>query len=236
MMSIALAELKILLRNRLVVVVALVMPLGIGVLLAVRGGGLGSATGALAALQLAITGALGVYVGATTTLASRRQTLFLKRLRSGAVSDASIIGGLLLPIVAVAVLQLAIVFAVLGATAVAPAHPWLLAIGEVLTLAMFVALALATAGVTNSPEHAQVTTLPIFFLIVGVTVWMVLSGPTGLGWLGRVLPGGANAELVTIAWSGGDVGTGLLLALPGLAWTVVAALAARRMFRWEPRA
>jgi len=233
MIPIALAELRMLVRNRLVAVIALVMPLGIGAVLAFRSAP--GAGGTVAALQLAITGALGVYVGAATTLASRRQTLFLKRLRSGAVADASIIGGLVLPIVAVALAQLAIVFAMLGATAGAPAHPWLLAVGAVTTLAMFVALALATAGVTNSPEHAQVTTLPVFVVTLGATVWMTFTGSAELGWLKRALPGGSNAELMTIAWAGGDPAEGLLLALPTLGWALAAVIAARVMFRWEPR-
>ena len=41
--------------------------------------------------------AFGLYTTAVTTLASRRQNLFLKRLRSTAAGDAGILAGLVLP-------------------------------------------------------------------------------------------------------------------------------------------
>lgn len=235
MLSIALSELRMLLRNRLVAACAILIPLGLGIVVMVQD--TSSGTQVFAVLQLTMMIAMGVYITATTTLAARRQTLFLKRLRSGAVGDGSIIAGLVGPIVAISVVQVGIVLTALSITSGnPPQHAWLLVIAVLATEAMFTGFALATAGVTNSPEHAQVTTLPIFFLVVGVSLWVAFTGTEELGLLKRVLPGGAVAEMVQLAWSGGDLAqVGLLLA-PTLGWAAVAVLSARVMFRWEPRA
>jgi len=235
MFSIAAAELKMLVRNRLVAVCAILIPLGLGLVFLVQGSPGGAPT--IAALQIMLMLAMGVYVTATTTLAARRQTLFLKRLRSGAVSDGSIIGGLVAPIAIIGFVQVVIVLTALSVSAGAPpANIALLVVALLATEAMFVGFALATAGVTNSPEHAQVTTLPLFFAVLGVSIWVTITGVEDLGWLKRILPGGGATELIVTAWSGGDLSSVALLIAPTLGWAVVGIIAAKAMFRWEPRA
>jgi len=235
MFSIAAAELKMLVRNRLVAICAILMPLGLGLVFLTRGSAEAAPT--LAAIQIMAMVSLGVYITATTTLAARRQNLFLKRLRSGAVSDGSIITGLVAPIAVVSIVQVGIVLTALSVSAGAPpANVALLVVALLATEAMFVGFALATAGVTNSPEHAQVTTLPLFFAILGVTIWVAMTGVEDLGMLKRLLPGGGAAELIITAWSGSDLSAVPLLLASTLAWAVIGAVAAKAMFRWEPRA
>ena len=235
MNAIALSELRMLVRNRLVAASAILLPLVLGAVFIINRPDDG-AVGFSATLQLATMLGLGVYVTATTTLAARRQNLFLKRLRSGAASDVSIIGGLVVPILLVSVAQVAIVMTALGVSAdLAPANPWLLVIVVLLAEAMFAGFALATSGVTNSPEHAQVTTLPLFFLAIGAPIWVAITGTEELGTLKRWLPGGSLPELMNIAWAGGSMAEVPLLLAPLAAWAAVALIAARVMFRWEPR-
>lgn len=235
MNAIALSELRMLVRNRLVAASAILLPLVLGALFVLNRSD-ERALGFSATLQLATMLGLGVYVTATTTLAARRQNLFLKRLRSGAVSDVSIIGGLVLPILLVSVVQVAIVMTALGFSAtVVPENPWLLVVVVLLVEAMFAGFALATSGLTNSPEHAQVTTLPVFFLTLGTPVWVAFTGTEELGTLKRWLPGGSLPELMNIAWTGGSVAEVPLLLAPVAAWAAIALIAARVMFRWEPR-
>lgn len=237
MFAIARSELRMLIRNRLVAACAVLIPLGLGAVFLFQG--LGSAGVVAAVLQVIVMIAMGVYVTATTTLAARRQTLFLKRLRSGAASDGTIIAGLVLPIVVISLVQVFIVLGVLAATSTFPVQPWLVVIAVLVTEALFTALALATAGVTNSPEHAQVTTLPVFFVALGVAVWVVFSAGDVSGilqWVQRVLPGGATAELIVLGWAGGDLSAVPLLIAISLAWVAVSVFVARSMFRWEPRA
>jgi ABC-2 type transport system permease protein len=232
--TLVLAELRMLLRNRLVAACAILIPLALGVLLIFRGPEGAGAPAVIATLQIMI--AMGVYVTATTTLAARRQTLMLKRLRSGSMSDLSIVTGLLVPILLVSVVQVALVLTVLSVTAGAPANAALLIVAILLAEVMFAGFALATAGVTNSPEHAQVTTLPLFFLTVGIAMWVLFTGTAELGWLKRALPGGGIAELIGASWSGVEVTQLAALVLPSVGWAVLALYFARAMFRWEPRA
>lgn len=233
MNAIAAAELKMLARNRVVAGGALLFPLVFGAFLYLtrdphRAGG------NLAGVQMVVMVAMGTYVTATTTLASRRQTLYLKRLRGAAVSDRAIIGGLVGPLVAVNTGQLAIVLGAL-ASADAPANPLLLLLAIVIAQAMFAGLALATAGFSTSPEHAQYTTMPIFLSATAAAVWFQATGTDGLIAVKRALPGGALAELVATAWNGGSLRNVPLLLAACLAWAVIGVLAARMFFRWEPR-
>ncbi len=101
---------------------------------------------------------------------------------------------------------------------------------------MMVALALATAGVTNSPEQAQVSTLPVSLSVVAVASWVGIAGTEDFTLLKRLLPGGSATELVVNAWNGGvPLADSLPLLVITMAWIVVAVALASRLFRWEPR-
>jgi ABC-2 type transport system permease protein len=181
-------------------------------------------------------GAFSLYASTVTSLASRRQNLFLKRLRSTAASDPAILSGLMLPIGVISLVQVTVILGVFGAVSGSPADVALLVVAVASAFVMMLALALATAGVTRSPEHAQVTTLPLSVGIIGVAVWVGISGTEHLALLKRMLPGGSAAELVVDSWNGGvPRSESLLLLGPTMAWVVVAILLARRLFRWEPR-
>ncbi|MFE1169816.1 ABC transporter permease [Nocardiopsis sp. NPDC058789] len=238
MLAIARSELIQILRNRLVLVTMLLVPLA------------GSAfymylhdrapdlldLGAVASVLMFLVVVMALYTTAVTTLASRRQNLFLKRLRSTAVDDVRILTGLLLPVTAVTVVQVSVVLTVLSVVADAPAQPLLLVSAVLSTVVMMLGLALATAGVTNSPEHAQVTTLPVMIGVLAVSGWVGFTGTEELTLVKRLLPGGSAAELVVNAWNGGvAVSESLFLLAPTLAWVVVAVTLATRVFRWEPR-
>ncbi|WP_242087902.1 ABC transporter permease [Microbacterium lacticum] len=189
----------------------------------------------VAALISIVVVAMGVYITITTTLASRRQNLFLKRLRSTAASDNAIIAGLVTPLVVVNVLQVAAILIVLALVGEPPANAPVLIITLALIEAMFLGFALATSGLTNSPDHAQVTTLPIFLITVGAAMWVAVTGTEELALVKRLIPGGAAAELAIEAWNGIDFAEVIPLVLPTLAWVFVAFVVASQLFRWEPR-
>jgi len=235
MIAIALSELRMLFRNRVVALSALAIPLGLGALLVWRGETVAGGASSAALLQILIMAGMGVYVTATTTLAARRQTLTLKRLRSGTSSDPAVLAGLLLPVVVVNVIQIGVVLVALAATSTAPGNTALVIGSVILTQLMLSGFALATAGVTTSPEHAQFTTLPVFLLVVGVGLWVSFTGLEELIWVKLALPGGAIAYLTTSGWNGTGGGEVVLAVAFAIAWTLVAAFVASRMFRWEPR-
>jgi len=232
--AIAAAELRLLVRNRLVASCAILFPFAFGAALyftrSPHEGG-GSAAG----VQVVAMAAMGTYVTAATTLATRRQTLYLKRMRGAAISDRSIIIGLLAPLIAVNLAQIAIVLGMLASASGTPANPALLIAAIAIAEAMFTGLALGTAGFTASPEQAQYTTVPIFLTATAAAVWAQAPGVNNLTVLTRALPGGALTELIMTAWNGGNLANVPLLLAPSLVWAVLGVLAARAFFRWEPR-
>ncbi len=238
MFSIASSELIQIFRNRLVLVTSLIVPVAVSALFVRQHetfADLGS-LGYIAAIVMFTVAAFGLYATAVTTLASRRQHLFLKRLRSTAAADSTILAGLLLPPTAIAVVQVSAIMTALAMVAGEPTNIALLVLATVATLAMMIGLALATAGLTNSPEHAQVTTLPVTLGVIAVASWVGITGTEELTLLKRLLPGGAATELTMNAWNGGTaVADSLLLLAPTLGWVAIAVALATRFFRWEPR-
>ncbi|MEV4761871.1 ABC transporter permease [Micromonospora chokoriensis] len=238
MLSIASSELIQIFRNRLILITSLIIPVAVSAFF-VRQHETYAALGSLGYIAAIVTftvAAFGLYATAVTTLASRRQNLFLKRLRSTAESDPGILTGLLLPVLVIAAVQVAAILTALAVVAGGPSNVALLVVAILATLAMLIGLALATAGLTNSPEHAQVTTLPVTLGLIAVTTWVGISGTENLAWLKRLLPGGSATELIMNAWNGGVAVTdSLLLLAPTLGWVVVAVNLATRLFRWEPR-
>ncbi|KJL26857.1 hypothetical protein RL72_00764 [Microbacterium azadirachtae] len=237
--TIAASELKQITRNTSVLIGATAIPLGTSALLILGRDsyrdfptGLGFAVG----VMMVSIAALGLYVTAVTTLAARRQTLFLKRLRSTAASDTGILTGLLAPPVVISAIQVSIVLVVLAWITEGPADPLLLALSAVLLITLMLALALATVGVTRSPEHAQITTLPITLGAIGLAMWIGLTGTDELPLVKALLPTGATTQLSINAWNGGTpLDQNLLLLLPTLGWIAAALLMTKITFHWEPR-
>jgi ABC-2 type transport system permease protein len=229
------SELRLMWRNRLVATVALVLPLGMGAWLAL-GGNADDAKGwaVIGALQILLMLLLTVYATATTAIAARRQQLVLKRLRSGEIPDGAILAGLLAPVLLVALVQTVLLLAMaVAAGATMPSTPLLLVPAVVLGALMCAAAALATTRWTTSAEMAQVTTMPFFFGAIAGGIWVLTSDDPGV--LGLLAPGGALADLVREAWTGGGE-FGVVPALGALVlWILVGAALAGSGFRWEPR-
>ncbi|WP_229068548.1 ABC transporter permease [Actinoplanes sp. DH11] len=238
MLPIAYSELAQIFRNRTVLISNLIMPLAISAFFIYRRDSfiaLGSA-GYIAAVLVFTIGAFSLYTTAVTTLAARRQDLFLKRLRSTTAGDATILSGLTLPVAGVALVQVMVVLGAFAAVTGRPADLALLVVGILSAFVMMLALAMATAGLTGSPEQAQVTTLPLSLTTIGVATWVGITGTEDLTVLKRLLPGGSATELIVNTWNGGvPPAQSLLLLGPILAWVVVAVVLALRLFRWEPR-
>jgi ABC-2 type transport system permease protein len=228
-LTLARSEVRILMRNTLVGSMALLLPLAIGVFMALTG--TEDRWGNVAAMQLTLMLLFCVYGTATTSLAARKRQLVLKRLRSGELSDGEILVGLLLPLFVLALLQSVILVACTVAFgAPLPPRPWLLVPAVVLGSAMSAALALATAAFTASAELAQITITPVFFAAIAGATWVISTD--GVSVLKLFAPGGALAALARGAWDGG--GMPLLACVALLAWTGAGALVARRFFSWEP--
>ena len=236
MFPIAHSELIQILRNRAVLISSLIMPVAASIFFIYYRDTFTGSPGYIGALLVFTIAVFTLYATTVTTLAGRRQSLFLKRLRSTAASDSAILSGLVLPVAAISLVQIVLILGVFATVGSPPDNTALLVAGIAAALAMMLALGIATAGITNSPEHAQVTTLPLSLGIIAVASWVGITGTESLGAVKRLLPGGAATEVVVNAWDGGTPLTdSLLLLAPTLGWVIVAIALASRLFRWEPR-
>ena len=143
MFAIARSEMTQLVRNRLVAASSLFIPLAFSAVLIFNRENFGG-TPVTAALILVTVTAMGTYITATTTLASRRQNLFLKRLRSTSAKDASILSGLVLPIALVNLVQAGVIVAILSVVGTPPVGVVAVVAAVVVLELMFVGAAIAT--------------------------------------------------------------------------------------------
>lgn len=86
--------------------------------------------------------------------------------------------------------QVALILGVFASVSGRPANVPLLVAAVAAAFLMLLALGLATAGVTRSPEQAQVTTLPVSLGVISVVSWIGIAGTESLTWVKRLLPGG----------------------------------------------
>ena len=236
--AIASMELRIIFRNKTVLTGALLMPIAMALYMfyvgadqATDAGG----TAVMAGLTLMVVALLGVYLTATTTLATRREELFLKRLRSGQSSDTVIRLGMLLPIVALVAAQLAIIAVGFGVAGVeVPAQP-LVVLGSVLGFLILCATAgLLTSVYTPSAAAAQITTLPFLALVIGTFLWTAYDD--GLEHISRLTPGGALQNLLMAGWGAEPMTASVAgAAVVLLAWIVIPYQIGVKLFRWEKR-
>ncbi len=232
-LAIAEQELRIIVRNKTVLAGAVIMPfLFAGFIAFMRPpGGAPAFTVGLTSIMVVL---LAVYVTVTTTFATRRQELFLKRLRSGETIDAAILTGMAAPVVAITLLQLVALFAIVFAFGLPlPENPWPVIAGILLIVASSTAVGILTSVYTPSASAAQFTTLPYFMLVLGTFMWPALTPSEGLRRIEALTPGGALYHLCEAGWGGG---LELLpfISLLGL-WTYLPLHYALKNFKWDKR-
>lgn len=230
---IALSELRLIVRNKSVLMGATLFPLGVGAFLIYSKEDVGRGWDTLVLLQVVFFTMFTVYLTVTTTLATRRNDLFLKRLRSGEISDVSILSGLITPVIMLLVVQLGIVtIAMLVAGANVPENLWLLAAGALGFVTASSAVGILTGNFTPSAAAAQVTSLPFLTIAGGSAIWALAAND----WYITLLPGGALTVLAQAAYGNSAGPERLAIAIGALVvWTVIPALVAYTTFRWEPR-
>lgn len=252
-LSLARAETTLLIRNRTALFNSILLPvLLVGFIY--QTGALDRSevnTGAQVITTMAIAGLLFVtYYNLVTTFVARREELVLKRMRTGEISDLTILAGSAVPTVLVSLLQLAVVsIAVPFLTDLdAPVNLALPVVAFVIGTVMFALLAAASTAITRNSETAQITTLPVVMVGTALSgVFFPLSVlPDALATIARFLPATPVVELFNLGLSGttrngSQVGfaDGLVEGLTPLAiltvWLIIAGGLAARYFRWEPR-
>ncbi len=236
--AIALMELRIILRTRTVLTGTVLAPLAMAVFASYFGANeFGGPSGAAitAGLTLVLVALPGVYLTAVTTLTTRREELFLERLRSGESSDAVILLGMLAPIIGLVAAQVLVIAAAAGLVGfAAPAHPALVLGTAGGFLALCATAGLLTSNHTPSAAAARITTLPFVALVMGTFLWATFEDTYQN--VQRLTPGGAVQELLTAAWSTEPLGAPVLVSgVALLAWTMLPCWWAGKHFRWDRR-
>lgn len=227
------SELRTIFRNKTVLISTLAIPLGMGVFFALTGFGEGSGANVIA-MQLVMVLGLGIYVTATQTLVARRQSLVLKRLRTSGISDGGLLVATIAPAAVLALLQMVLFVGVDMAFGLpVPSSPLAIVLAVVGGVALVVTAALATSIVTPTAERAQITTLPLFFVMVGAAVVLSFLPLDGMAIMVNLVPGAALGSLSNVAFGGSAFSLVQVAAL--VLWPAVFATYARRNFRWEAR-
>ncbi|MFD1859522.1 ABC transporter permease [Aeromicrobium camelliae] len=233
MSVIARTEWRLITRNKTVLLSATLMPLAVAGMIAIQGVDQPDAGVGMSAMLIGLFTVLSIYLTVTITAVSRRQDLYLKRLRSGESSDVAIFGGLVIAPAVLCLGQLVVVFAILLAMGLeVPAQPWWLAVAVVGAVAMNLAAAVGTAAITPNPTAAQMSTVPFFFLVIGT----LFASPFADNRFMDLTPGGALVTLARLAYEMPTPGAALSAIAGLVVWTAIGWEIAKRYFRWEPRA
>ncbi|GAA3628712.1 ABC transporter permease [Microlunatus ginsengisoli] len=248
-LALARSESTLLLRNKTALFTATLIPLMLVALLGVL-------PSALSGPPLAMSMVIGsvlllvLYYSLVTSTVARREEHTLKRLYSSAVRPAAIMIGMALPLlilVAVQVIIGLIAVAIVMGLDSAP-HTWLLLPAVIAGCAVWWVLALASCPFTKSVEAAQLTTMPLIMVALGLSGMTVPIGilPGWLQWAAQLSPMFPTIDLAFVALSatrvtgeavgGSQLWLAVLLDLGVAAGWVLAGLwLLRRRFGWEPR-
>lgn len=246
MTSLARAELTLLGRSKGTLVAALFVPLVLPLSVRSAAEEMDLAEAGLTPGTVVLPAAVGfsllfaVYSALVGIFVVRREELVLKRLRTGELRDAEILGGSALPAVLTGLAQCLLL--TVGCSVLldlpAPSAPHLAVLGLLLGLVMCAALAAVTASHTRTGESAQVTPMPLMFVsMLGSGMFVPLELlPDRLASFCEVLPLTPVVTLVRGGWTGDlSAAEALGAVAAAVAWTVLAVFAVRRWFRWEPR-
>ncbi|WP_080795850.1 ABC transporter permease [Corynebacterium pacaense] len=238
-------------RNRTLLFMAVVFPLGLPLVLF----GIGS-RGALEAantfdLFVIYTLLFVQFYTVLSMVTTRRDERVLKRLRTGEARDMEILLAICLPGAVLTIIFSIVIVPILmlmGAPAPVNILPIILVV--LLGLVLSSALAFITSGFTRNAEAAQLTSMPVFTIavlgigslrpafgdglfaqIIGYTPFAMISDLVQLGWAGATYSDSlAGVEPADFAGVLGESGRPLLIVV---AWTVVSLVAARRYIRWD---
>lgn len=244
--ALALVELRLIFRRPGLAAITVLLPL---VLVAMNYIGEPPADarrwGATMALHVIIAMLIMTYMNTATVLASRRDNLVFKRLRTTELGPVGVVGSTVFPIALLGTAQIVVLIAVNMATgAPAPQRPDLILAAVALGVPLSVALGALMATLTTTAERVQFTVTP---LLVGVALGsQIVTGvfSDNVQAAALAFPLVAVADLVNKGWAGSDAGA---TALPGgidpvlagvgllVVWLLLSVLLTKRSWRWEPR-
>lgn len=252
--SLAMAEIRQYLRNKTLLFMAIVFPIGVGLLMQFMGGDEQPANAQVqAAISMEvfflITLMFVQFYSVLSMTTARRDERVLKRLRTGEARSAEIIAALATPGAIMSLLLTALMSGILIIyTGDIPRTGILLLLAIVLGIVISTGLALLTSSITANAEAAQMTSLPVMVLAMlsqsplrstlpdqiqdplARTPFALLGDLTFIEWTGQPLTSDATP-------TDGELTTTLATAMNPLAlmlvWSVALMWAAFRYMKWE---
>jgi ABC-2 type transport system permease protein len=159
----------------------------------------------------------------------------LKRLGATPLPRSGLLGAKVLALLAVEVLQIAVLSGVALALGWAPEPGFVGLVGFVLAAvlgtAAFASLGLLLAGTLRAEATLAVANLVYLLFLAGGAVVLPTSSYGAFGDVARWLPSGALGDAVRAAFLEGAIDVPALLCL--LLWAVVAGYLTSRTFKWE---
>jgi ABC-2 type transport system permease protein len=182
-------------------------------------------------LALAVMSTAMVSLGIATGF--ERSYGVLKRLGATPLGRPRLIAAKTIGVIAIEVVQFAIIAPIAFLLGWQPEGGWLLALaGLVVGTIAFAGIGLALAGrLRGEVNLAAANGLYLVLLLLGGMVFSLDELPSGLEQLAKLLPSAALAEVLRAAFTGAGAPARAWLTLA--AWAVVAPLIAARTFRWE---
>lgn len=174
---------------------------------------------------------LPVYYNILSIIVTRRDELVLKRLRTGEARDGELLLSMCLPGVAISLVVAVLAAVVASVIGNPPGSPGTYLLAATGGSVMCAALAVWTASWTRNAEAAQMTSLPVFMLLMVAMFARAL--PERAQEYVALTPGGALDSLARLSW-GADVDASRA-ATAVVVWTGLAIWTAQRSMRWEPR-
>lgn len=242
-------------RNKTLVWMALVFPVGISLAMyfvAIKDQPPTTTTAATTFELIALVALLFVqYYSVLSMVTTRRSEGVLKRLRTGEAADWQILTAPAVPGALVTIASTLVVAVVVYATgAPAPVNVVAIALAVLGGIFLFSLLALATSAVTKNAEAAQITSLPVMTIamlglasfrnvlpdrIADLADWTPFAAISDLAFLGasgKSATGASTDAALDFAGTCGELGRPFAtLAI----WTVLAFALTRKSFRWDDR-
>lgn len=252
--ALAMAEIRQYLRNKTLLFIAVVFPIGVGLLMQFMGAAeqpVGAQVRTAISMEVfsLITLMFVQFYSVLSMTTTRRDERVLKRLRTGEARNAEILAALATPGAIMSLLLTALMSGILIVhTGNVPGTGILLVLAMVLGIVISTGLALLTSSITANAEAAQMTSLPVMVLA------MLSQSPLRSALPGQVqdplarTPFALLGDLTFIEWTGQPFAAGTATAGGGLAatlttaagpvvlllaWGVALMWAAIRYMKWE---
>ena len=169
------------------------------------------------------------------TLALRRQTGILKRLRATPLPAGTYFGGLVVHCIVLCIIEVGIIIGMGAAYGVTPPHRWFeMIVTLIVGAAAFCSLGVAVSSIISNADAAPAVVQFVFFplMFISGTYFQITSH--GLIHLADVFPVRPFNRLLLNSFAY-DKGFDAQALLTLIAWGVLGGLVAVRRFRWDPR-